>query len=144
MPQLWFAARAGGGRGDRRAQSGHDALLRPCRFHGHERGGRSRGRRRHCCAAITPPRASVIEAHGGAVEKFIGDAVVGVFGVPSVHEDDAERAVRAGLRIVQALDGHDPPGRLRSRGPRAASTRARLLVRLDVDSRRPARASSYR
>ena len=37
----------------------------------------------------------VIETHGGSVEKFIGDAVVGVFGVPAVHEDDPERAVRA-------------------------------------------------
>jgi len=42
-----------------------------------------------------------IEAHGGVVEKFIGDAVVGIFGVPAAHEDDPERAVRAGLRIVE-------------------------------------------
>ncbi len=42
-----------------------------------------------------------IEGHGGVVEKFIGDAVVGVFGVPVSHEDDPERAVRAGLRIVE-------------------------------------------
>jgi class 3 adenylate cyclase/tetratricopeptide (TPR) repeat protein len=41
-----------------------------------------------------------IEAHGGVVEKFNGDAVVGVFGVPAAHEDDPERAVRAALRIV--------------------------------------------
>ena len=39
---------------------------------------------------------SVVERHGGTVEKFIGDAVVGVFGIPVVHEDDALRAVRAG------------------------------------------------
>ena len=45
-----------------------------------------------------------IEAHGGVVEKFIGDAVVGVFGVPAAHEDDPERAVRAGLRIVEAAE----------------------------------------
>jgi class 3 adenylate cyclase len=42
-----------------------------------------------------------IEAHGGLVEKFIGDAVVGIFGVPASHEDDPERAVRAGLRIAE-------------------------------------------
>ena len=38
---------------------------------------------------------SVVESHGGRVEKFIGDAVVAVFGIPSLHEDDALRAVRA-------------------------------------------------
>ena len=45
-----------------------------------------------------------IEGHGGVVEKFIGDAVVGVFGVPAAHEDDPERAVRAGLRICEDAD----------------------------------------
>ena len=44
---------------------------------------------------------TAIEAFGGTVEKFIGDAVVGVFGVPAAHEDDPERAVRAGLRICE-------------------------------------------
>ena len=48
---------------------------------------------------------SAIEAFGGAVEKFIGDAVVGVFGVPAAHEDDPERAVRAGLRIAEEAEG---------------------------------------
>ncbi|HEY8018711.1 MAG TPA: adenylate/guanylate cyclase domain-containing protein, partial [Actinomycetota bacterium] len=42
-----------------------------------------------------------IEAYGGVVEKFIGDAVVGIFGVPAAHEDDPERAVRAALRIAE-------------------------------------------
>jgi class 3 adenylate cyclase len=37
----------------------------------------------------------IIESHGGTVEKFIGDAVMAVFGVPVLHEDDALRAVRA-------------------------------------------------
>ena len=46
----------------------------------------------------------VIESHGGTVEKFVGDAVMAVFGAPVAHEDDAERAVRAGLRILEALD----------------------------------------
>ena len=40
-----------------------------------------------------------IERHGGTVEKFIGDAVVGLFGAPVAHEDDPERAVRAALTV---------------------------------------------
>jgi class 3 adenylate cyclase/tetratricopeptide (TPR) repeat protein len=44
-----------------------------------------------------------LERHGGSVEKFIGDAVVGVFGAPIAHEDDAERAVRAALAIQTAI-----------------------------------------
>jgi class 3 adenylate cyclase/tetratricopeptide (TPR) repeat protein len=44
-----------------------------------------------------------LERHGGTVEKFIGDAVVGVFGAPVAHEDDAERAVRAALSIQSAI-----------------------------------------
>ena len=45
-----------------------------------------------------------IERYGGTVEKFIGDAVMAVFGAPISHEDDAERAVRAGLRILEAIE----------------------------------------
>jgi predicted ATPase/class 3 adenylate cyclase len=44
-----------------------------------------------------------LERHGGTVEKFIGDAVVGVFGAPVAHEDDPERAVRAALAIQEAI-----------------------------------------
>jgi class 3 adenylate cyclase/tetratricopeptide (TPR) repeat protein len=44
-----------------------------------------------------------IEAYGGTVEKFVGDAVMAVFGAPVAHEDDAERAVRAGLAILDAI-----------------------------------------
>ena len=45
---------------------------------------------------------SIIESHGGTVEKFIGDAVVGIFGVPVLHEDDALRAVRASVEMQAA------------------------------------------
>jgi len=47
--------------------------------------------------------AAVIESHGGTVEKFIGDAVMAVFGIPRLHEDDALRAVRAAIGMREAL-----------------------------------------
>src|SRR6185503_7260867 len=44
-----------------------------------------------------------IELYGGTVEKFIGDAVMAVWGTPVATEDDAERAVRAGLDLIAAV-----------------------------------------
>jgi class 3 adenylate cyclase/tetratricopeptide (TPR) repeat protein len=47
---------------------------------------------------------SVLQHHGGTVEKFIGDAVMAVFGVPVIHEDDALRAVRSAAEMREELD----------------------------------------
>jgi len=46
---------------------------------------------------------SAVQRHGGLVQKFIGDAVVAVFGLPNAHEDDALRAVRAGIEMQERL-----------------------------------------
>jgi class 3 adenylate cyclase/tetratricopeptide (TPR) repeat protein len=58
-------------------------------------------------ARLRPYHAKVreeIERYGGTVEKFIGDAVMAVYGAPTLHEDDAERAVRSALRVLEAID----------------------------------------
>ncbi len=52
--------------------------------------------------------SDVITRYGGTVEKFIGDAVMAVWGAPTAHEDDAERAVRAGLELVDAVRSLGP------------------------------------
>jgi len=58
---------------------------------------------RHVMARYFETARAVVERHGGSVEKFIGDAVMAVFGVPAVHEDDALRAVRAAEELRSGL-----------------------------------------
>ena len=54
----------------------------------------------------------IVESHGGSVEKFIGDAVMAVFGVPIAHEDDALRALRAAIEMRAALPELGIEGRI--------------------------------
>ena len=58
---------------------------------------------RHLMLVFFEHAAAAIEAHGGTVEKFVGDEVMAVFGVPVVHEDDALRAVRAALAVHERV-----------------------------------------
>jgi len=74
---------------------------------------------------------TIIERFGGVVEKFIGDAIVGLFGVPLAHEDDAERAVRAALELVAHLHELPPIGDEHLQ-LRAAVNTGPALVRLNA------------
>jgi class 3 adenylate cyclase len=58
---------------------------------------------RHLMLVFFERAAAAIEAHGGTVEKFVGDEVMAVFGVPVVHEDDALRAVRAAVAVREQV-----------------------------------------
>jgi class 3 adenylate cyclase/tetratricopeptide (TPR) repeat protein len=69
-----------------------------------------------------------IERFGGTVEKFIGDAVMAVFGAPVAHEDDAERAVRSALRVLETID--DLRGEGLELAVRAAVTTGETVVAL--------------
>ena len=71
----------------------------------------------------------IVESHGGSVEKFIGDAVMAVFGVPVAHEDDALRACRAAVEMRDALPELDVAGRIGvNTGEVLAGTEERLAT----------------
>ena len=86
-----------------------------------------------CCAPYHDARcATSSSAYGGTVEKFIGDAVVAVFGAPVAHEDDPERAVRAALAIRDASRAErDGAGAASSRSAIGVNT-GEALVALDA------------
>src|SRR3982751_254928 len=69
---------------------------------------------------------AIVERHGGTVEKFVGDAVMAVFGIPQLHEDDALRAVRAAveMRTELARLNAELPGR----------RRAELQIRIGINT----------
>ena len=81
-----------------------------------------------------------IEHHGGLVEKFAGDAVMAAFGVPQAHEDDAERAIRAALAILEATADLGLEAQRRRRGGRGRRRRRRLDLR-DRRGDQPRRAT---
>src|SRR3977135_4017134 len=67
---------------------------------------------RHLMSRYFEEMQAILQRHGGTVQKFIGDAIMAVFGVPTVHEDDALRAVRAAAEMRDRLPGLDVEGRI--------------------------------
>src|SRR2546421_12749418 len=71
----------------------------------------------------------IVESHGGSVEKFIGDAVMAVFGGPVVHEDDALRACRAAVEMRDAVPELGGEGRVGGNtGEGLTGTEGRLVT----------------
>jgi class 3 adenylate cyclase/tetratricopeptide (TPR) repeat protein len=75
---------------------------------------------------------AVLERHEGVVEKFIGDAVVALFGAPVAHEDDPERAVRAGLGILEEIAKLNADDPARELSVRVGITTGEAIVSLDA------------
>jgi class 3 adenylate cyclase len=81
---------------------------------------------RRVMAAYFDAAKSTVERHGGTIEKFIGDAVMAVFGIPELHEDDALRAVRAASEFNRALE--------RINAELASTRLAPIKVRCGIDT----------
>ena len=97
-----------------RAACRHGPVRRPRRVHDPVGVPRPRAGRRTSSTAASSGSWPTSTAFGGRVDKIIGDAIVALFGAPVAHEDDAERAVRAALRMQQTLARH--AGRLSAPG----------------------------
>ena len=76
----------------------------------------------------------VIGRYGGTVEKFIGDAVMAVWGAPVAREDDAERAVRAALELVDAVRALGEDAGMPELHARAGVTTGEAAVTIGVDA----------
>ena len=104
-------------------------VRRPRRLDGTRRAARPRGRPHAAARRTTRDLRAELERFGGTVEKFIGDAVVGVFGAPVAHEDDPERAVRAALAIRKRSPANEAdPGSSSTSGSRVCTGEALITV----------------
>src|ERR1700730_4316785 len=79
-----------------------------------------------------PELRVALERHGGTVEKFIGDAVVALFGAPAAHGDDALRAVRASLAVLEAIDRLNEEDATRELAVRVGINTGDAFVALDA------------
>src|SRR6202043_129461 len=77
---------------------------------------------------------ATLEGHGATVEKFIGDAVMAVFGVPAVHEDDALRAAPAALELGRNVAGLGIELRIRSNTGEVVAEEGETLITGDAVS----------
>jgi class 3 adenylate cyclase len=126
---VWFATGGGGSRGD--AEDGHLAFLR-------RPGSTALGERldpealREVMSRYFTAAREAVQRHGGTVEKFVGDAVLAVFGIPELREDDALRAVRVAAELRDSLTdlSHELMGSMGSMG----SMGIQLSVRTGVNT----------
>src|SRR5438105_7701556 len=79
---------------------------------------------------------SRVDHFGGVVEKFIGDAAVAVFGAPLAHGDDAERAVRCGIGVLDDIGALDPDGAAAGMRVRGAVNTGEAIVSLGSEHQR--------
>ena len=134
------AARPGLRRGDRRAAPRHRPVRGPCRVHGAGRGPRRRdGPGAPVSEYFEVASRGLSERYGKTIEKFIGDAVMAVWGAPVAREDDAERAVRAGFGPRRR---RPDPGRGRDPGPCGRAHRRGGLVSRGATNQGRSRATS--